>query len=60
MGQKTLTDNPKHICIHLQHVYNREQKWVQFELELERIVADYKSYGTILEFLRAVGSRILS
>ena len=23
MGQKTLTDNPKHFCIHLQHVYNR-------------------------------------
>ena len=34
--------------------FRREHKWVQFDLELERIVADYKSYGTILEFLRAV------
>ena len=40
--------------------FRREQKWVQFDLELERIVAYYKSYETIGEFLRAVGSRILS
>ena len=40
--------------------FRRERKWVQFDLELERIVADCKSYGTILEFIRAVGSRILS
>ena len=27
MGQKTLTDNPKHFYIHLQHVYNRVHYW---------------------------------
>ena len=57
--EQTITDM-KIANILTRRPFRRERKWVQFDLELERIVADYKSYGTIVEFLRAVGSRILS
>ena len=57
--EQTITDM-KIANILTRRPFIRERKWVQFGLDLERIVADYKSYGTIVEFLRAVGSRILS
>ena len=39
--------------------FKRETKWAKFDEELQRIIDDYDNYGDLLEFLTAVGSKLL-
>ena len=39
--------------------FKRETKWAKFDVELQRIIDDYDNYGDVLEFLTAVGSKLL-
>ena len=39
--------------------FKREATWVKFDKDIQRIVDEYDNYGDILNFLKAIGSRIL-